>query len=104
MVYRLETKIVKNGRAGHFNADQSEPDSSTTTECVLDRVVTWGTPDKVIDDLHSFREETGDFGTLLYAGHDWKCRRLAIGSMECMAESLIHAMKSGATTKALESA
>ena len=31
----------------------------------------FGTPDKVADELLAFRETIGEFGTLLYAGHDW---------------------------------
>ena len=33
-------------------------------------------PDKVTDELLAFREETGDFGTLLYAGMDWQDKAL----------------------------
>ena len=93
----IVTKLVKNGRAGLFKEDQSAPDSSVTIENVLDKLVIWGTPDKVIDELHAFREETGAFGTLLYAGHDWKDKQLAIRSMELMAEAVIPAMREGTT-------
>jgi len=75
-----------------------------TIENVLDKLVIWGTPDKVIDELHAFREETGAFGTLLYAGHNWKDKQLAIRSMELMAEAVIPAMREGTTRKALGSA
>lgn len=85
----IVTKMVSNGRAGLFKRDQSAPDSSVTVEGVLDDLVIWGTPDKVADDLMAFREETGDFGTLLYAGHDWQDRDLAIRSMELMAEKVM---------------
>ena len=100
----IVTKLVKNGRAGLFKEDQNAPDSSVTIENVLDKLVIWGTPDKVIDELQAFREETGAFGTLLYAGHDWKDKQLAIRSMELMAEAVIPAMHEGTIRKALESA
>ena len=54
----------------------------------------WGTPDKVVDDLLAFREEIGEFGTLLYAGHDWADKRLGRRSMELMAEKVMPAINS----------
>lgn len=38
------------------------------------------------------REITGDFGTLLYAGHDWADPRLARRSMQLMAEQVMPAV------------
>ena len=37
----------------------------------------------------SFREEVGEFGTLLYAGHDWADENMAKKSMELMAEKVM---------------
>ena len=36
-----------------------------------------------------FKEEVGDFGTLLYAGHDWADVDLAKNSMKLMAEKVM---------------
>lgn len=88
----LSFKLVKNGRSSLFKRDPKAPDSSVTTEGIVDDVVIWGTPDKVIEDLLAFREVTGDFGTLIYAGHDWADRTLAIRSMELMAEKVMPAV------------
>jgi alkanesulfonate monooxygenase SsuD/methylene tetrahydromethanopterin reductase-like flavin-dependent oxidoreductase (luciferase family) len=88
----LATKLIKNGRANLFKADQNAPDSSVTVESVVDQLVIWGTPEKVADDLLAFQDEIGDFGTLLYAGHDWQDRGLAIRSMELMAEKVMPAV------------
>ena len=88
------TKLVKNGRANLFKTDQSAPDSSVTVDDVIDHCVIWGTPDKVTDDLLAFREYIGDFGTLLYAGHNWTDRTLAVRSLELMAEKVMPAMNS----------
>lgn len=88
----LATKLVKNGRANLFKRDQTEPDSAVTVERVVEDLVIWGTPEKVADDLAAFREQTGDFGTLLYAGHDWADKALAIRSMELMAEKVAPAL------------
>ena len=41
------------------------------------------------DKIMEFREEVGDFGTLLYAGHDWADVDLAKKSMELMAEKVM---------------
>jgi alkanesulfonate monooxygenase SsuD/methylene tetrahydromethanopterin reductase-like flavin-dependent oxidoreductase (luciferase family) len=88
----LATKLVKNGRGNLFKQDQNAPDSSITPEGVVNDLVIWGTPEKVADDLLAFRETTGDFGTLLYAGFDWVDRDLAIRSMELMAEKVMPAI------------
>ena len=45
--------------------------------------------DEVADKILEFREEVGDFGTLLYAGHDWADVDLAKKSMELMAEKVM---------------
>jgi len=90
----LATKLVKNGRANLFKHDQKAPDSSVTPERVVNDLVIWGTPEKVVDDLLAFRETTGDFGTLLYAGFDWVDRGLAIRSMELMSEKVMPAVNS----------
>jgi alkanesulfonate monooxygenase SsuD/methylene tetrahydromethanopterin reductase-like flavin-dependent oxidoreductase (luciferase family) len=94
----IVTKMLANGRANLFKRDQSAPDSSVTVEGVVDDLVIWGTPDKVADDLAAFRETIGDFGTLLYAGHDWADKALAVRSMELMAEKVMPSL--GATTLA----
>lgn len=86
---QLLTKLVKNGRANLFKEDQSMPDDAITLEHVLDRLVIYGTPDKVADQILAFREEVGPFGTLLYAGHDWVDRELGRRSMQLMAEQVM---------------
>lgn len=65
------------------------PDDEVTLDYVLDRLVTWGTPDKVAEELLAFREVTGPFGTLLYAGHDWVDSELARRSKILMAEKVL---------------
>ena len=40
---------------------------------------------KVVDQILALREETGDFGELVYAGMDWVDPKLAKRSMELMA-------------------
>ena len=40
----------------------------------------------------AFRQEVGDFGTLLYCGIDWADARLARRSLELMAEQVMPAV------------
>jgi alkanesulfonate monooxygenase SsuD/methylene tetrahydromethanopterin reductase-like flavin-dependent oxidoreductase (luciferase family) len=98
----LATKLVGNGRGNLFKHDQSAPDSSVTVESIIDNLVIWGTPDKVADELAAFRDEIGPFGTLLYAGHDWADRTLAIRSLELMAEKVMPALNAGTQSAAAE--
>jgi alkanesulfonate monooxygenase SsuD/methylene tetrahydromethanopterin reductase-like flavin-dependent oxidoreductase (luciferase family) len=95
----LATKQIRDGCANLFKEDQSASDSSATIEKVLDKLMIWGTPEKVIDDLKAFREEVGDFGTLLYAGYDWKDKALALRSIKLMAEKGMPAMNTGSTNR-----
>jgi alkanesulfonate monooxygenase SsuD/methylene tetrahydromethanopterin reductase-like flavin-dependent oxidoreductase (luciferase family) len=87
---QLLTKMKKGGRLGLFKHDQSMADDAVTLDYVLDRLVIWGTPDKVADDLIRFQEQVGEFGTLLYAGKDWVDRELARRSMILLTEKVLH--------------
>lgn len=83
---QLFTKLVKHGRINLFKEYRDQPDDEVTLENVCKRLIIWGTPDKVTDELLAFREETGDFGTLLYAGKDWADYDLGRRSMIQLAE------------------
>lgn len=85
---QLFTKLVKHGRANLFKERQDQPDEEVTLEHVCNRLIIWGTPDKVADELLAFREEVGQFGTLLYAGKDWADPELARRSMILLAEKV----------------
>jgi len=85
----LMRKLVANGRAELFKTDRAQPDSAVTLEFVIDTLVIAGTVNSVVDQLLSFRETTGDFGTLVYAGHDWKDEKFARRSMELFAAEVM---------------
>ena len=85
---QLFTKLVKHGRINLFKDHKDQPDEEVTLEKVCDKLIIWGTPDKVTDELLAFREVTGDFGTLLTAGKDWADPDLARRSMVLMAEKV----------------
>jgi alkanesulfonate monooxygenase SsuD/methylene tetrahydromethanopterin reductase-like flavin-dependent oxidoreductase (luciferase family) len=85
----LVTKLKKNGRSNLFKDDPAMSDDDVTLDYVLDRLVIWGTPDKVADELLAFRDQVGPFGTLLYAGHDWTDVALARRSKVLLAEKVL---------------
>ena len=72
-----------------FKVSREQPDIELTVESVSDSVVIAGSPNKVVDQILAFREQVGDFGTLLYAGKDWKDRDLSRRSMILLAEKVL---------------
>jgi alkanesulfonate monooxygenase SsuD/methylene tetrahydromethanopterin reductase-like flavin-dependent oxidoreductase (luciferase family) len=87
---QLIRKLVGGGgRANLFKSDQSMPDSAITPEYAVENLVIAGTVNDVVDQLLAFREETGDFGTLLYACHDWVDLEMGRRSMRLMAEQVM---------------
>ena len=58
----------------------------------------------VADQLLALRDTIGDFGTLLYAGMDWKDRDLARRSMVLLAEKVRPLVEAGAASGALGNA
>lgn len=90
--YSLFTKLKAAGRAELFKTDRNMPDEDLNVETIVDQLVIWGTPESVTDQILAYREEIGDFGTLLYAGHDWMDKTLARRSMELMATRVMPAV------------
>jgi alkanesulfonate monooxygenase SsuD/methylene tetrahydromethanopterin reductase-like flavin-dependent oxidoreductase (luciferase family) len=89
---QLATKLIRNGRMELFKTARDEPDDAVTMERICKHLIIHGSPQKVIDELLAFREEVGEFGTLLYAGKDWRDRDLARRSMVLMAEKVLPAI------------
>jgi alkanesulfonate monooxygenase SsuD/methylene tetrahydromethanopterin reductase-like flavin-dependent oxidoreductase (luciferase family) len=85
----LFTKLKNGGRIGLFKTRRDQPDDEVTLEKICDRLIIHGTPDSVADQLLAFQDEVGSFGTLLYAGKDWKDPELARQSMILMAEKVM---------------
>ena len=86
---QLMRKLIAAGRSNLFKHDPSMRDEEVTLDYVVDRLVIAGTVDSVVEQLLAFRERTGDFGTLVYAGHDWVDPALARRSMALMAEEIM---------------
>jgi alkanesulfonate monooxygenase SsuD/methylene tetrahydromethanopterin reductase-like flavin-dependent oxidoreductase (luciferase family) len=91
----LLAKLKSAGRVEAFKASRDEPDSAVTVDGLLDKLVIWGSPKKVADELLALREQVGDFGTLLYAGKDWLDRDLGRRSMILAAEKVLPAVNAG---------
>ena len=85
----LFTKLRRAGRANLFKTDPDMADDDLVVDTIVDQLVIRGTVDQVVDAILAFRQEVGDFGTLLYAGHDWQDRALAKRSMELMATEVM---------------
>jgi hypothetical protein len=73
------------------------PDEAVTLDFICDNLIIWGSPQKVADELLAFRAEVGEFGTLLYAGHDWLDRDLARRSMILAAEKVLPTVNAATT-------
>ncbi len=86
---QLVQKMKKAKRSELFKKDRNAHDDSVTVDGVCEELVLYGTPSQVADKIAAFRDEVGDFGTLLYAGHDWADRDLARRSMVLMAEKVM---------------
>ena len=89
---QLSTKLRRGNRHAVFKPERDFPDEKLTVDYIVDSLVIAGDPSSVADQLLAFRETTGDFGTLLYAGKDWEDGALARRSMELMAEKVMPAV------------
>src|SRR4051794_31709430 len=89
---QLFTKLSRGGRVELFKQRRDQPHAEVTLDSVCDNLVTYGSPNKVIDEILAFREKVGDFGTLLYAGKDWTDRELGRRSMTLLAEKVLPAV------------
>ena len=85
----MRTKLASAGALDVMRDRPDQPDSELGLERCLERLVIAGTPESVADQILAFRREVGEFGTLLYTGHDWVEPALARRSMELMAREVI---------------
>jgi alkanesulfonate monooxygenase SsuD/methylene tetrahydromethanopterin reductase-like flavin-dependent oxidoreductase (luciferase family) len=86
---QLQTKLTKAGRHVVFKERADQPDSEISYDFVLDRLCMYGSVNKVVDQILALREQTGDFGELVYAGMDWVDPKLEKRSMQLMAEQVM---------------
>ena len=96
----LFTKLKKNGRIELFKSHREQPDDEVTFEMVCDKLIIYGSPEGVADQLLTFQDQVGTFGTLLYAGKDWKERALGRQSMILTAEKVLPRVIAGSRSRA----
>ena len=85
----MQAKLASGGALDVMLDDPTRPDSELGLESCLERLVITGTPQTVADQILRFRQDVGEFGTLLYTGHDWVDSALARRSMELMAREVM---------------
>jgi alkanesulfonate monooxygenase SsuD/methylene tetrahydromethanopterin reductase-like flavin-dependent oxidoreductase (luciferase family) len=86
---QMLAKMKRGNRLYVFKSHKEQPDEEITLDFVMDNCVTYGSVDKVVDEILKMREETGEFGELVYAGMDWVDPALAKRSMQLMAEEVM---------------
>jgi alkanesulfonate monooxygenase SsuD/methylene tetrahydromethanopterin reductase-like flavin-dependent oxidoreductase (luciferase family) len=87
---QLIRKLVgAGGRGNLFKTDPDMPNEAITPDYVTQKLVIAGTVDAVVEQLLAFRAQVGDFGTLLYACHDWLDPALGQRSMQLMADEVM---------------
>ncbi len=86
---QMRAKMKKGNRLYVFKSYKDQPEEEITHDYVMDHCVFHGTVNKVVDQILKMREETGDFGELVYAGMDWVDPALAKRSMQLMAEQVM---------------
>lgn len=85
----LTYKMKRGGRHGVFKTDPKQDDATLTEDYILDKLVIYGTVNKVADEILKLREVAGPFGELVYAGMDWVDPHLTKRSMELMAHEVM---------------
>src|SRR3954447_2025936 len=86
---QLYTKLKRGNRQVAFKTRADQPDEEVTLDAICDRLIFWGSPNRVADQILAFGEEVGDFGTLLLAGKDWKDKTLGRRNMQLLAEKVM---------------
>lgn len=85
----LLRKMLISKRHAIFKTHPGQDERELTVDYMVDRLVICGNPDQVAEKILALREETGDFGEIVYAGMDWVDPLLAKRSMELMAEKVM---------------
>jgi alkanesulfonate monooxygenase SsuD/methylene tetrahydromethanopterin reductase-like flavin-dependent oxidoreductase (luciferase family) len=86
---QMRAKMKRGNRLYVFKSHKEQPDDEITDDFVMDNCVFHGSVNKVVDQILAMREETGDFGELVYAGMDWVDPALAKRSIQLMAEEVM---------------
>ena len=74
---------------GPFVINKDDDPSKLTHEMLRDACVISGSPETVSEAILNLMNEIGDFGTILYAAHDWTDKNMMIRSMELFANEVM---------------
>ena len=85
----MRAKMMRGNRLYVFKSHKDQPDEEITLDYVMQNCVFHGSVNKVVDQILAMREETGDFGEIVYAGMDWADPVLAKRSLQLMAEEVM---------------
>lgn len=86
---QMRAKMKRSGRLYVYKSYKEQPDDEITLDYVMQNCIISGTVNKVVDEILKMREETGDFGEIVYAGMDWVDEKLGRRSMQLMAEEVM---------------
>jgi alkanesulfonate monooxygenase SsuD/methylene tetrahydromethanopterin reductase-like flavin-dependent oxidoreductase (luciferase family) len=86
---QMRAKMKRGNRLYVFKSHKEQPDDEITHDHVMDHCVIHGGVNKVVEQILALREQTGDFGELVYAGMDWVDPALAKRSMQLLAEQVM---------------
>jgi alkanesulfonate monooxygenase SsuD/methylene tetrahydromethanopterin reductase-like flavin-dependent oxidoreductase (luciferase family) len=86
---QMGAKMRRGKRVYVFKKYKEQPDDEITHDYIMDHCVIHGTVNKVVDAILKMREDTGDFGELVYAGMEWVDPALGKRSMQLMAEEVM---------------
>jgi alkanesulfonate monooxygenase SsuD/methylene tetrahydromethanopterin reductase-like flavin-dependent oxidoreductase (luciferase family) len=86
---QMRAKMKKGNRLYVFKSYREQPDDEITHDFVMEHCALHGSVNKVVDAILKLRDETGDFGELVYAGMDWVDPSLAKRSMQLIAEQVM---------------
>ncbi len=85
----FRTLYTQRGVLDFLKPDVAMNDAETTVEAIARSMITWGSPDTVLDKLVAMHDDLGDFGTLLMVGHDWDRPVFWQRSMRLLAEEVM---------------
>ena len=74
---------------GPFVAQRDDDPETLDPETMRQACVIHGSPETVAEKILGLRDRIGDFGTLLYAAHDWQDKDAMKRSMRLMAEEVM---------------
>jgi alkanesulfonate monooxygenase SsuD/methylene tetrahydromethanopterin reductase-like flavin-dependent oxidoreductase (luciferase family) len=82
-----------------FVANKGDDPEQLTHQGVRDGCVIHGSPETVARKILELRDEIGDFGTLLYAAHDWVDKAAMQNSIRLMAKEVMPRVNAALDTK-----